>query len=101
MHLGGPCLLLHPRWIPGRGAISGCCDVATVEKNGWSNFPGPEPRLWLPIGIFLIFQGVLIFALIRLRQPEANRVSMFQGGTSCRPGMDFGRWLRHAYQCRN
>ena len=55
----------------GEAAISGCCDVG-YWKNGRVVFPGPEPELWLPICLFVIVQGVLVFALIRLRHPEQN-----------------------------
>jgi hypothetical protein len=45
-------------------------------KNGHWVFPQPEPKLWLPICGFVLIQGVLVFALIRLRQPKPDRASI-------------------------
>jgi hypothetical protein len=59
-------------------AISGAGDVAYSVSDGTWGFPRPEPLAWLPIGIVVLLQGVLVFALIRLRQPERQRLSMFQ-----------------------
>jgi hypothetical protein len=56
----------------GEAAISGCCDVAYLGKHGGWRLPDPEPKLWLPIVGLTLFEGVLIFALIRLRKtPDA------------------------------
>jgi hypothetical protein len=51
-----------------------------VDENGRWLLPGPEPRLWFPIAGFLLFQGVLILALIRMREPEQSQPSVFQTG---------------------
>jgi hypothetical protein len=54
----------------GEGAISGMGNVA-YRSNGLWVLPQPDPSLWLPIACFVLFQGILIFALIRLREPQA------------------------------
>jgi len=54
----------------GEGAISGCCDVGFVDPSGHFALPGPDPELWLPIAGFVVIQGFLILAIIRLRESE-------------------------------
>jgi len=57
----------------GEGAISGCCDVGYLDEHGKWGLPGPEPKLWLPIVGLILFQGALIFTLIRLRERPKRR----------------------------
>ena len=52
----------------GNVAISGG-HSGHLDANGHWLFSTSEPELWLPISGFLIFQGGLVVALIRLRQP--------------------------------
>jgi len=54
----------------GEGAISGCCDVGYIDANGHFALPGPEPGLWPWIIGFILLQGALITALLRLRDKE-------------------------------
>jgi hypothetical protein len=54
----------------GEAAISGCCDVFFMDESGKIIWPRPEPELWLPIIGFVVIQGFLILALIRLRESE-------------------------------
>jgi hypothetical protein len=56
----------------GEGAISGS-DVGYLDKHGEFALPGAEPVLWLPIGGLILFQAVLIFTLIRLRERPNRR----------------------------
>ena len=66
----------------GEGAISGVGDVAFLDSSGQWRLPGPEPKLWVPIGGFILFQGVLIFALIRLREPKSRHNPLFSVANS-------------------
>lgn len=52
----------------GETAISGCCDVGFVREGTWG-VPEAEPELWFPAFGFVLAQGAMITALIRLR-PE-------------------------------
>jgi hypothetical protein len=61
------------------GAISGLGDVAYVDAEGNWEFPRAEPKLWLPIAGFILLQGLLVFALLRLREPARNPPSVFRG----------------------
>ena len=54
----------------GEAAISGSGDVGQLDANGTFSFPGPEPELWRWIAGFVFFQGILVLALIRLREPK-------------------------------
>ena len=57
----------------GESAISGydCCGYQNPDGT-WS-FPGPEARLWPWICGFILIQGALILAIIRLRDKEQTR----------------------------
>ena len=57
----------------GEAAISGCCDVASVENGVWQ-LPGPMPELWLPIAAFVLFQGILIALLIRMKRGQSSNI---------------------------
>jgi len=58
----------------GEAAISGTGDVAYWDQ-GNLVFPHAQPELWLPIFGFVVVQGVLVFALIRLREPGRSPAS--------------------------
>ena len=62
-------------------AISGVGDVAFVDENGRWSLPEPQPRLWLAIAAFVLAQGLLVFALIRLREPKHAQGSVFSADT--------------------
>jgi hypothetical protein len=64
----------------GEMAISGCCDVALNGYGRWV-LPGPEPKFWIPIGCLIVFQAVMIAALIRLR-PEPRAAYILQDDES-------------------
>ena len=54
----------------GEGAISGCCDVGYIDANGHFALPGPDPGFWPWIVGLVCLQGMLILALIRIREPK-------------------------------
>ena len=54
----------------GESAISGYGDVGYQRADGTWSFPGPDPTLWPWIFGFILIQGVLILAIIRLRDKE-------------------------------
>ena len=62
------CLILDGEM--GEGAISGYGDVFYLDEHGRFTLPGREPKLWFLIAGLILFQGVLIFTLIRLRRQE-------------------------------
>lgn len=66
-HLDYPRLLFLVDGALGEAAISGVGDVGSLENGRWS-LPRAQPELWFPIVGFLLFQGFLIFALLRLRE---------------------------------
>ena len=72
----GCCLILDGAL--GEAAISGVGDVGYFDESGYFKFPGPEPRLWLPIAGFIVLQGILIFGLIRLRETKDAGLSILQ-----------------------
>ncbi len=57
------CLMLDA--AIGETAISGCCDVGLWDGR-WV-MPEAKPELWFPAFVFVLAQGAMIAALIRLR----------------------------------
>ncbi len=56
----------------GEAAISGCCDVSVTADGRWI-LPAPRPGLWVPICLFVMIQGLLVFGLLRLRSDVKDR----------------------------
>jgi hypothetical protein len=57
----------------GEAAILGGGDVGFVDADGKFALPLANPKLWLPIIGFVVIQGFLIFALIRLRHTSKGQ----------------------------
>ena len=57
----------------GEAAISGHGDLAFSDAEGNWVFPSAKPELWFPIMGFILFQGVLVFALIRTREQKCEQ----------------------------
>ena len=58
-------------------AISPGGDVIYFDANGQWIAPKPSPAVWISITGFVLLQGVLILAQIRLRAPNQVQPSMF------------------------
>jgi H+/Cl- antiporter ClcA len=68
--------------VLGEAAISGAGDVFRVDEHGHWVFPAGQPELWAPIVLLVALQGVLVFALLRTRRPEARTAIPFSGKTN-------------------
>lgn len=76
----GFCMLIDGAL--GEAAISGCCDVYYLDAEGRIVLPRPDPKLWLPIVVFVLLQGALVLGFIRLRAPSGDQISLFGDDTS-------------------
>jgi hypothetical protein len=66
------CCFLADGYL-GEAAIFSGDRISVDERGNWLA-EGPQTHLWLPIAGFLILQGILIFAAIRLRDPKSSHV---------------------------
>ena len=62
----------------GEAAISGVGDILYIHEHGRFAIPAAEPALWFPIAGLILVQGILIFALIRLREKSTEDGSLKQ-----------------------
>lgn len=56
----------------GEAAISGAGHYFFLDDRGNLVTPRGDNTLWVPIALFVVLQGLLVFALIRLRRPDAD-----------------------------
>ena len=71
----GLCFLLDGAL--GEYAITGGSrDVVYPDDQG--QFPPPAAVPWIPIAIFVLVQGILVFAQIRLRKPKDSPASLIR-----------------------